>query len=82
MSYVDEMCVNNTCERSDVDGTFEKTDDFLIFDLASHYPINASTNAYLKVDNIFDEQKVVARSPGGARPSKPRTATVGVRYSF
>ena len=81
-SYVDEMCIETSCERSGVDDTFLKTDDVLVFDLATHYPLNEATSVYLKVDNLFDEQDIVARSPGGARPGKPRTATVGFKFTF
>jgi len=81
-SYVDEMCIENSCERSGVDDTFLTTDDVLVFDLATHYQVNEATSVYLKMDNLFDEQGIVARSPGGARASKPRTATVGMKISF
>lgn len=82
ISYTDQMCHNNTCDRSGVDDTFLETDDLLVFDLVTHYPVNEMTSLYLKVDNLLDEQEIVARSPGGVRPNKPRTAIVGVRFSF
>lgn len=81
-NYIDEMCHNSTCDRSDVDDRFLRTDELLVFDLASHYSVNESTNIYLKVDNLFDAEEIVARSPDGARPNKPRTATVGVKFAF
>jgi Fe(3+) dicitrate transport protein len=37
---------------------------------------------YAKVDNLFDDQEIVARSPDGARPNSPRTAYMGVRVGF
>jgi Fe(3+) dicitrate transport protein len=81
-SYIDKMCVDNSCERNDINSTYQTTDDMLIFDIATHYPINDVTSVYLKVDNLLDAQDIVARSPGGARPSKPRTATLGFKISF
>lgn len=81
-SYIGEMCINNECNRADVDSTFLKTDDGLVFDLASHYPLSDTASVYLKVDNLSDEQVIVARSPGGARPGKPRTASVGMKLDF
>lgn len=82
-SYVDEMCTDNSvCGRSGADETFVKTDDLWVIDFASHYPINTSTQLYLKVDNVFDKRAIVSRSPDGARPNKPRTATVGVKFQF
>ncbi|MCZ0866810.1 TonB-dependent receptor [Dasania sp. GY-19] len=81
-SYIDEMCIDSSCGRSAVDNTLLKTDDVLIFDLATHFLLTEATSVYLKVDNLFDEQGVVARSPGGARPGKPRTAAIGVKFKF
>lgn len=81
-NYIDEMCHNSTCDRSGVDDTFLKTDELLVFDVASHYPLNKFTNLYLKVDNLFDAEEIVARAPDGARPNKTRTVTVGVKFEF
>jgi Fe(3+) dicitrate transport protein len=81
-SYNDKMCIENSCERNDINSPYQKTDDMLIFDIATHYPISDVASVYLKVDNLLDSQDIVARSPGGARPSKPRTATLGVKLSF
>ncbi|MCF7982536.1 MAG: TonB-dependent receptor, partial [Pseudomonadales bacterium] len=81
-SYIDEMCHNNSCDRAGVDDSLLKTDDLLVFDLVTQYPLNSKTNIYLKVDNLLDDQDIVARSPGGARPNKPRTAILGVKFSF
>jgi len=81
-SYTDEMCHNNSCDRAGVDDNLLKTDDLLVFDLVTQYPLNNATNLYLKIDNLLDDQDIVARSPGGARPNKPRTAIIGVKFSF
>ena len=37
---------------------------------------------FLKVENLFDEEAIVSRQPDGARPNKPRTASVGVEWTF
>ena len=64
-------------------GTVEQVaDELLVFDLVTQYPLNNVTNLYLKIDNLLDDQDIVARSPGGARPNKPRTAIIGVKFSF
>ena len=81
-SYTDEMCHNNSCDRAGVDDNLLKTDELLVFDLVTQYPLNNVTNLYLKIDNLLDDQDIVARSPGGARPNKPRTAIIGVKFSF
>ena len=44
--------------------------------------IPALTGKFMKVENLFDEQAIVSRQPDGARPNKPRTASVGVEYRF
>ncbi len=81
-SYIDQMCHNNSCDRSGVSSTFIETDALLVFDLVSQYPLHEMASLYFKVDNLLDNQEVVARSPGGVRPNKPRTATVGVKLNF
>ena len=36
---------------------------------------------YMVVENISDEEDIVARAPkNGARAQKPRSMTVGIRY--
>lgn len=81
-TFVDAMCVDNRCARNGVDSSFLEMDDTLIVDLSTHHPLNQATSIYLKVDNLFNERAIVARSPGGARPGKPRTGSVGVKYTF
>ena len=81
-SYIDAMCHDNSCDRSGVDSTLLETDDLLVFDLVSQYPLNEMSSVYFKIDNLLDDQKIVARSPGGVRPNKLRTAIIGVKFSF
>jgi len=81
-NYTDEMCVDFECERSNLDNTFYETDSFWIVDFVTHYQLTDAARVYVKVDNVFDEQKIAARSPAGARPTKPRTAYIGVNLSF
>lgn len=82
ISYVDETCINNSCDRSGTDNTFRKTDDYTVVDLSSSYALNSSTRVYAKVDNVLDDQEIVSRSPHGARPNLPRTAYVGISVDF
>ena len=63
-------------------GAFSETDSLFILDLISRYQIADNTSVYLKVENAFDDQKVVSRSPDGARPNKPRTVSTGVVMNF
>lgn len=78
--YIDEMCVSIGCNRSD--SRFDSTQSLFVTDLVSRYEINPNTAVYLKVENVFDQQRIVARSPHGARPNKPQTASLGVEYTF
>ena len=78
--YIDEMCVSVGCNRND--SAFARTDSLFVTDIVSRYEVNPNMAVYLKVENLFDQQKIVARSPPGARPNKPQTASLGVEYSF
>jgi Fe(3+) dicitrate transport protein len=78
--YIDEMCVKNGCNRSG--NSLEKTQDLFVVDLISRYTINDSTETFIKFENLFDTQKIVSRSPDGARPNKPLTLTVGMTVSL
>jgi Fe(3+) dicitrate transport protein len=81
-NYSDEMCIDFECDRSDLDNTFYETDSYWIVDFVTHYQVTDAAQVYIKVDNIFDEEKIVSRSPAGARPNKPRTASIGLTVNF
>jgi Fe(3+) dicitrate transport protein len=34
------------------------------------------------VQNLLDEQAIVSREPDGARPNGPRTAMLGLQWTF
>jgi len=78
--YADEMCVSVGCNRSD--SRFDRTESVFVTDFVSRYEVDNNMTVYLKVENVFDQQKIVARSPHGARPNKPQTASFGVEYTF
>jgi len=75
-NYVDETCVRASC------GQFERTDSFLILDLAAHLQLSDALNLYTRVDNLTGEQAIVSRQPYGARPNRDRTLSVGVRIDL
>ena len=79
ISYVDKMCIYNRCGN---DLPFSETEETVVVDLASHYVLSEGISMYVKWDNLLDQQRIVARSPGGARPNKPRTMTVGFKLNF
>jgi Fe(3+) dicitrate transport protein len=78
--YIDETCVSLGCNNSD--DAFGKTDSLFVMDIVSRYQLNSQTTLYVKVENLLDKQEIIARTPQGARPNKPQTASVGVEYSF
>ncbi len=75
-NFVDETCVRAAC------GAFERTDDFMILDLSAHYRLSDSINLYTRIDNLTDEQAIVARQPYGARPNRDRTLSLGIRIDL
>lgn len=80
VKYLDEMCVTVGCNRLD-DG-FQETDSLLVVDFISRYALNPRTEVFLKLENLFNEQSIVSRTPDGPRPNKPRTGYVGIRLDF
>ncbi|MEZ5568824.1 MAG: TonB-dependent receptor [Halioglobus sp.] len=78
--YTDEMCVDVGCNNSG--SRFDTTDEVFVVDYISRYAYSDSMALYLKVENVFDEEAIVSRQPDGARPNKPRTALVGVQWTF
>ena len=78
--YTDAQCSIISCNR--IAGDLQHTDDLLVIDLISRYPFNDALNLFLKVENLLDEREIISRDPDGARPNKPRTATLGMEYRF
>mgnify|MGYP003643055664 CR=1 FL=1 len=78
--YIDEMCVKSGCNQRN--NSLEKTEDLFVVDLISRYTLNDTTETFIKFENLFDTQKIVARTPDGARPNKPLTLTVGMTMSL
>ena len=78
--YIDEMCMDVGCNNG---GTrFDRSEDLLVLDYISRYSFSDAAVVYLKVENLLDEQAIVSRQPDGARPNKPRTASVGFEWAF
>jgi Fe(3+) dicitrate transport protein len=78
--YIDSMCMTVGCNRTD--DRFERSEELFVMDFISRYRLTTGPVVYLKVENLFDEQAIVSRQPDGARPNKPRTASVGVEWEF
>jgi Fe(3+) dicitrate transport protein len=58
------------------------TDELQQLDFSSWYLFSDNVKAYLKIDNLTDETVIVSRRPFGARPGKPRQATMGIKFTF
>lgn len=78
--YIDEMCMNVGCNNGG--SRFDRSDDLFVLDFISRYDLNESMTLYVKFDNLLDEQAIVSRQPDGARPNKPRTASMGFNWTF
>ena len=81
VGYVDKMCIDNTCERGG-DNTFSETESLTVVDLSGSYALTSNARVFAKVANVFDDQKIVSRSPDGARPNAPRTGYLGLSLDF
>lgn len=81
VAYQDDMCVDKLCNR-DGSRLFYRTESLWVWDAAAHYDFSEGLSAYLKVDNLFDEQVIISRSPDGARANRPRTASLGMKFVF
>lgn len=79
VKFIDEMCMVAGCDRR---GDFNESESLTVVDLASRYPLSDSTDVFLRVENLFDTQRIVSRLPDGARPNKPQTLAVGLRHRF
>lgn len=80
VKYIDEMCMVAGC--NDTATRFDESESLVVVDFISQYSLNRDTDVFLRVQNLFDEQKIVSRLPDGARPNKPQTFSVGLRHRF
>lgn len=81
VAYVDEMCIDNSCERGG-DNRFSETEGLTVVDLSASYAVARDARVFARVQNVLDDQKIVSRSPNGARPNLPRTASIGFSVDF
>ena len=80
VKYIDEMCIAVGCTGAAAD--FDETESLLRVDLVSHYQWSDGLKLFAKLENLADEQVIIARTPDGARPNKGRTASVGFELTF
>lgn len=77
--YVDEMLAyaGDAAKKADA-----KTDDHVVFDLHSEVAITQNVSLFGTIENLFDEEYVVARRPAGARPGQPRVGFAGIKIDL
>ena len=80
IKYIDEMCIVVGCTGRAAD--FDRTQSLLSVDFVTHYALSDSLNLFAKIENLADEQVIIARTPDGARPNKGRTAALGFELTF
>ncbi|MCX4190546.1 TonB-dependent receptor family protein [Methylophaga sp. OBS3] len=78
--YIDETCVSIGC--NDTNSRFDRTDALFTMDLISRYQFSGGPEVFVKVENVFDRQEIIARQPFGARPNIERTVYAGVIVDF
>ena len=75
VKYIDEMCIAVGCNRSG--GGFKATESLISADYVGRYQWRPKTELFFKLENVFDRQVIISRTPDGARPNKRRTASIG-----
>lgn len=78
-SWVDEM---RTTAGTGRPGRTDRTDSFLVVDLAGTFQLRQGIELFGKIDNLLDNDYIVAWRPAGARPGMPRAVQIGVRVDF
>ncbi|WDD98902.1 TonB-dependent receptor family protein [Thalassomonas actiniarum] len=53
-----------------------------VVDLAAHYNLAENQELTLNIDNLFDKEYATTRTHGSLMAGKPRTMTIGYKYSF
>lgn len=79
IKYVAEM---RTQAGSGEPSAAERTDAQTVVDLSFDYQLTDKRQLYLTVQNLFNDESIVARRPFGARPGKPLTLTAGFKMNF
>jgi len=78
--YISETCVVTGCNNAN--SAYDETESLFVVDVISHYPLTDDVKLFAKAENLFDEQRIVSRTPEGARPNKPLTLSVGMNHTF
>lgn len=60
----------------------QQIDSRTVVDLAAHYNIDENQEITLNVDNLLDKEYMATRAHGSIMAGKPRSVTLGYKYSF
>lgn len=58
------------------------TDELTIIDLGIRYALQDNITLSVSINNFMDDDGIAARRPNGARPTMPRSFSLGVDYTF
>src|SRR5690606_31362486 len=78
-SYTDSMRVEAGRGPTSPTGS---TDSHWVLDLSGEVELTRGLRLFARVENLLDEDYIVAWRPAGARPGRPRTALVGFNARF
>lgn len=60
----------------------EGSDEFTVLDLSAYYDVSDALRLAARVDNLMDEDYIVARRPFGARPALPLNVQLSLTYRY
>lgn len=80
-NFVSDMRTKTETQEA-VDGTGEGTDEHFVMDVSGEVEVHKNARAFVSVDNVLNEEYIVARRPAGARPGKPQTILAGLKIKF
>ncbi len=81
-NYIGDTYTSNTAGRPGVDSTYLTTQSLFTVDLNIARQLSPTSEVYLKINNAFDEQKIMHRGADGARGNAPRWVGVGLRLKY
>ncbi len=77
--YMDEM--RTTAGQGSIDAS-NAVDSRTVVDMAAHYSVADNQEITFNVDNLFDKEYMATRTHGSIMVGKPRSVTLGYKYSF
>lgn len=78
--YTDSMRVE--AGQGPIVSPLGKTDSYWVLDLAASVALNDGLELFARIENLLDDEHIVAWRPAGARPGRQRTTLVGITASF